>query len=149
MKNNVVIIAVIALIVGGAGGFFGGMKYQESKSSSQQFGGRSGNSTFGGGNGGGRFGGRGVDGGGSAVVGQVISTDEKSLTVKLQDGSSKIILVSDKTTINKASLGTLSDVKSGETVAVFGTANSDGSVTAQSVQLNPMFGGRRSQTTPP
>ena len=36
------------------------------------------------------------------VNGEIISADEKTVTVKLQDGSSKIVLFSDKTTINKA-----------------------------------------------
>lgn len=47
----------------------------------------------------------------------------------------------DTLTINKATTATKSDLKTGEKVAVFGTPNSDGSVTAQSIQLNPMFRG--------
>lgn len=147
MKNNMGVIIAVAIIVGIAG-FFGGMKYAETKSlSNQSFGGRTGNTT---GNGTGRFGGgnRGAGSSGGAVTGQVLSVDDKSVTVKLQDGSSKIVLLSDKTTINKASQATVSDIKSGETIAVFGSTNSDGSVTAQNVQLNPMFAGRRAQITP-
>jgi hypothetical protein len=75
------------------------------------------------------------------VNGEIIAADEKSITVKLQDGSSKIVLLSDKTEINKTASTTKEDLKVGEKVAAFGTENSDGSVTAQSVQLNPRFRG--------
>lgn len=59
----------------------------------------------------------------------------------MQDGSSKIVLFSDKTEINKAAEATKEDLKVGEKVAVFGTENSDGSVTAQNIQLNPQLRG--------
>ena len=54
-------------------------------------------------------------------------------SVKMQDNSSKIALINDKTTINKAAVATMSDLKVGETVAVIGQINSDGSVTAREV----------------
>lgn len=71
------------------------------------------------------------------VSGHVLSVDDKSMTVKMTDGSSKIVLFSATTTFSKSDAGTKSDVKTGEKVVAFGTDNSDGSVTAQSVQLNP------------
>lgn len=71
------------------------------------------------------------------TAGEIIGADEKSITVKLQDGSSKIVLLSEKTQINKAEKATKEDLKKGEKVAVFGTENPDGSVTAQNIQLNP------------
>lgn len=138
MKNNLVVIGIVTLIIGAIGGFLGGMKYQQNNASSSQFAGRTGNGT-GIGNGG-RFGQRGGGTGGTAVTGEVIASDDTSVTVKLLDGSSKIILLSDKTTFNKASEGTKADVKVGERVAAFGTTNSDGSVTATNVQINPTFG---------
>lgn len=144
--KNSVLITVILVILVGAAAFFGGMQFQKSQNRSQfagQFGanGRGGNRQFGprtGANGG-------------AVVGQILSTDANSITVKMQDGSSKIVLLSGSTSINKQATGSVSDLKTGDRVAVFGTANSDGSVTAQSVQLNPALGpGMRqgAQTTP-
>lgn len=72
------------------------------------------------------------------VAGEIISADDKSITVKLTDGSSKIVLLSDKTSINKASEVSKTDLKVGEKVSVFGQTNSDGSVTAQNIQLNPL-----------
>ncbi len=77
-------------------------------------------------------------GGGGQVLGEITSVDDKSITVKNQDGSSKIVILSDKTEINKASEAAKTDLKIGEKVSAFGTTNSDGSVTAQNIQLNPI-----------
>jgi len=74
------------------------------------------------------------------VVGSILSIDDKSITVKLTDGSSKIVLFSDSTTYTNTVSSKQTDLKIGESVAVFGTPNSDGSVTAQSMQINPQFG---------
>jgi hypothetical protein len=41
--------------------------------------------------------------------------------------------------ISKTQTTSKSDLTQGANVAVFGSPNSDGSVTAQNVQLNPMF----------
>ncbi len=86
---------------------------------------------------------------GRPISGEILSSDDKSITVKLQDGSSKIVLLSDKTQINKATSVTKLDLKSGEKVAVFGSENSDGSVTAQNIQLNPQFRGVGSSSASP
>ena len=128
------IILIIAVVVAGAA-FFGGMKYQESKS--PRVGGFQGTR-------GGQFQQR---QGARPVNGEIINVDDKSITVKLRDGSSKIVILSGKTSINKSAQASKSDLKTGEKVAVFGTENSDGSVTAQNVQLNPMmgFGANRSR----
>ena len=72
-------------------------------------------------------------------MGEVLNVDDKSLTVKMPDGSSKIVILSDTTVISKSDTTAKSDVKVGDKVGVFGTDNSDGSVTAQSVQLNFQF----------
>ncbi len=136
MNNSVLITIIVALIVG-AGAFYGGMKYQQSKRAAtftRQFG--TGQGQNGAGNQQNRF-----RAGGGQVFGDIISKDDKSITVKLADGSSKIVLFSDTTAINRASQGTKDDLKEGEKVVVFGNANSDGSVTAQNIQLNPTFRG--------
>ncbi len=131
MNKNV--IMTILIIVVGAGAFFGGMKYQQSKvpSFGRQF-----NGMQGGRNGQGQP--SGIRQNFRPVNGEIISADDKSITVKLTDGSSKIVLLSDKTEINKAGEATKVDLKVGEKVAVFGQQNSDGSVSAQNIQLNPI-----------
>lgn len=133
-----IIIVIFALLTATAG-FFGGMKYQESKTPS--FAGRMGANQFGPGQGLNR----GVGGNGNGqnragfrpVSGIISSVDDQTLTVKSDDGSSKIIILSAKTEINKAETGSPADLSSGIQVAVFGTENSDGSITAQNIQLNP------------
>lgn len=47
------------------------------------------------------------------------------------------MLFSDKTTVSEATASTTTDIKTGERVTVFGTDNSDGSITASNVQINP------------
>ncbi len=71
------------------------------------------------------------------VNGEIIAVDDKSITVKLQNDTSKIILLDSKSSINKTATATVADLKIGEKIAAFGTENSDGSLTAQNVQLNP------------
>ncbi len=125
MKKYWIITIVLLLVVGG-GAFFGGMKYQQGK-----------RPNFGAANRG-QF--QGARSGFRPVSGEIVSTDSNSITVKLQDNSSKIVLFNDKTQINKASQATKDDLKTGDKVAVFGQANPDGSVTAQNIQLNPIMG---------
>ncbi len=138
MKKNIIFFVFAAVIIA-AGGFFAGMKYQQSQSPAGRLGSFQGIRS---GNLGQRGAGLPVGGQGYRPVnGDIISMDDKSITVKLQDGSSKIVLLSDTTTFNKSSNGSKSDLKTGEKVAVFGTENSDGSVTARNVQLNPQTGG--------
>jgi len=130
-KYNMVLIIIVAILMG-ASGFFAGIKYQQSKQPAflRQFGAGQGGRT-----------GQGIRQGFRPINGEIISADEKSITVKLQDGSSKIVIVSQNTQINKAEQATKHDLKIGEKVAVFGTENSDGSLTAQNIQINPVLRG--------
>jgi len=131
-KSIVIIIAVTLIVVAGA--FYGGMKYAENKAMAgrqqraQQFSGNSG-AGFSGGTGAGQR------GGGGFTAGEIITKDDKSVIVKLQDGGSKIVFLSDSTKITKSTDGALSDLEVGKNVSVNGTANSDGSITAQTIQL--------------
>lgn len=126
MKNKNLIISVVSSIIMLALGFFGGIQYQRNKLSkfSNNFPGNGMRNQMGQ-----------RSGGFNQVRGTVLSKDEKSLTVKLQDNSSKIILMTDSTQINKVDKGVLDDIKVGEEISVFGNTNSDGSVTANNVQV--------------
>jgi hypothetical protein len=138
MKNKNLIIAVLLLILVGGGSFFGGMKYQQNKRSSaanQFFGGRNGQQM-------GAVNNRNGNGF-RPVAGQILSMDNQSVTLKLADGSSKIVILSGNTVYNKTQTGSLTDLKVGDSISVFGSVNTDGSVTAQDIQIGTLFGGMR------
>lgn len=142
MKKILPIFVVVVLVVGG-GAFYGGMKYQESKTGSgfqnfsnltaaqrqqrlQQIGASGG------------FAGRtGGQSGTGLAAGQIISKDNNSITLKLQSGGSEIVFYSASTTIEKTTSGAPSDLTVGQNVVANGTANQDGSINAQSIQLRP------------
>jgi len=130
VKSTKVILTIAILLISFAGGgFYAGMKYQESKRPQGPFG---------------NFQARQFSQrqGTRPINGEIISFDDKSITVKLADNSSKIILLTESTIINKSSEASREDLKKGEKVVAFGTENSDGSITAQNIQLNPILRGR-------
>lgn len=135
MKKTVVNIIVVAVIVGGAA-FYGGMKYgQSTVSNNFPQGGPAGFQRMQQrGQGQGQFGNRDTTG---FASGEIISKDDKSITVKLRDGGSKIIFYSDATEVGKFTNGTSKDFETGKTVTVNGKGNADGSITAQSIQMRP------------
>ena len=133
--NKKIITVIVGFVIVGSGSFYGGMKYGGSRANSAQ------NSQFRGAGGQGLRRGAGFGGGraagGQFIGGQIISKDDKSITVSLTDGGSKIVFLSASTTIGKTSEGTVNDLGTGIYVMIGGNANSDGSVTAQSVQIRP------------
>ena len=130
MKQQTILIILAVAILAGAGGFFAGKT--NSSGNSRQF--RPGtNQNF---------------RGNRPVSGQILNSDAQSLTVKLPDGSTKIVLLTSSTQINQATKATQDDLKTGVTVAAFGTTNADGSITAQSVQINPQMMRRDTSPTP-
>jgi hypothetical protein len=135
-KNMMILVAVVLIIIAAASGFFGGMMYQ--KNQTPVFAGAAGRGNFAG-----RFGGQGGQNVAAfrPVRGQVLDMNNNSLTVKMSDGSTKIVVLSSSTAFMQSTKAALTDVKTGDTVNVVGTANSDGSVTAQQVQINPPQGG--------
>jgi hypothetical protein len=136
MKKSILITVVVALIAAGVG-FYGGMLYQQKKDVSQR-GQRAAQFGFGAGGPGGTGTRRGAgNGAGGFVSGQIISQDSQGITVKSNDGSSKIVLVSGSAQISKFDPGTSTDLQIGKDVTVMGTTNSDGSVTAQNIQIRP------------
>jgi pectate lyase len=79
------------------------------------------------------FGGtRGGFGGGS---GQVTAKDSQTITLQLQNGNSEVVFYSSSTQVIKPTAATISDVTDGTQVVIVGTQNSDGSLTAQSIQI--------------
>ena len=73
-----------------------------------------------------------------ATIGQIVSKDSTSITLQLPNNSgSKIIFYSNATQISKMTSGTANDLTGGENISVTGTTNSDGSVTAQNIQIRP------------
>jgi hypothetical protein len=75
--------------------------------------------------------------GGGGTNGEILSADDKSITLKLRTGGSQIVFFSASTTISKVVDAAVGDLLVGKNVSVQGTANSDGSVTAQSIQIRP------------
>lgn len=143
---KILVVIVIFAAIGGA--FYGGMKYGGSKNSRGAF--------FGGGpqdfrnlsaeerdkisqqfgSGGARVG---FKGGANTVAGEIISKDDKSVTIKLPNGGSKIIFFSDSTTIIKSADGSINDIEAGKQIIVNGEQNSDGSYTAKTIQISPQL----------
>ena len=142
IKKNMMPIIISSVLALGVG-FFGGMKYQSSEASvlnpqdfqnltpeqrqarfSQMGQGRTGANS-----------GRRMGGLGGGVNGEVLSKDDKSITVKLQDGGSKIVFFSTSTRVMNSTEGSLGDLQQGKIVIVNGKTNSDGSVIADSIQI--------------
>lgn len=140
-KNHTIVTTVIVVVVAG-GAFFGGIKYAQSKTPQ-----RSANGQFAQGANGGRalrrFG-----NGNDFVAGKIISKDANGITVQIMMGpggnnasstasGSRIIFLGQNTQIAKSVSGTPDDLSVGANVVVTGTDNSDGSITAQTVQIRP------------
>jgi hypothetical protein len=146
-KKNIIITAILVVVVG-AGAFFGGTVYEKSsltKAGLLRGGNNLGNRQGQGeqGQNQGRPGGAGFNrgaGGGDFATGQIISKDDKSITIKIQDGGSRIVFFSDSTTVGKSTQGTAADLNTGEQVMVNGKSNPDGTVTAQNIQIRPAQG---------
>lgn len=134
--KKIVPFLVIALVVGGIS-FFGGMKYGLSKNKKADNFGFGNFEKMGGGNGNGMMRRNGGQNGGGFVNGEILSKDNNIMTVKMPDGGSKIIIFSTSTKVMKSADGSIDDLKIGENVMATGSTNSDGSITAQSVQLRP------------
>ena len=124
-------VVIIAIVFAGLG-FVGGMQYGKSSvsQSNQQFSQNGGMRR--------QFNG-GQNANAGAVSGQIVAKDDKSITVQLRDGGSKIVFYSTSTQIGKSVSGAASDLNNNEQVSVFGTQNSDGSITAQSIQIRPVM----------
>ena len=141
MKKNQIIIAVVVAILVGAASFYGGMVYagKSAGTASQKYAGQ-----FSRGQG---VGSRARAGAGF-VTGNIVAKDSNSITLKMNDGSSRIVFISGSTSITKSVNGTQDDLAVGKTVMVNGTTSSDGSVVAQFVQIRPENNNLNNPSTP-
>jgi hypothetical protein len=67
--------------------------------------------------------------------GEVVSVEDQTLTLKMADGSSKIVVLSDSTAYQKTDSATKTDLNTGTKITVIGETNSDGSFTAKTVMV--------------
>ncbi len=135
-KNLPVWVLLVTVVVFGVFAFFGGMKYSSSVSA---FDSQNGAARKFGAGGAPNLANRGMlagaPNGGGLINGDILAKDDKSVTVQMRDGSSKIVFFSDSTRIAKAVDGNVADLVIGKSVNITGTANSDGSISAQMIQL--------------
>lgn len=136
----------VLIVLMGGGSYLAGMKYQQKKDAKAPVAnaqipafpeGVTGDTgtvprTFGG-----APGGMGARRGGGFVTGQIVSKTDSSLTVQAADGTTKTLGVSSATPVTKTVAGSITDLAVGDTITATGTAASDGSVQAQSIQVRP------------
>jgi len=138
MKTKI-IAAVITGIVLAGGIFWSGVKYgkaQMALGNSRQSNGQFSRGQFGVGasaSGGVQRFGR----GGGILTGEIISQEDNNLTLKLDEGGSRLVLTTASTSVFKMEMGSLKDLNKGTKISVQGKVNEDGSLTAQSVQIRP------------
>ncbi len=73
--------------------------------------------------------------GGGLVTGQITAMDSSSITLQLANGNSEVVFFSSSTPVTEPTTVSPSTLKVGTNVMVGGTTNSDGSVTAQTIQV--------------
>lgn len=142
MKNLMKPLHVTLITIAvGAFAFYGGMQYQKSKAPAT---GSLGNRQFGTGR---QQNGQIMQGGnrmrnsnfGGRVMGEIIRIDGDTVTVKLADESSRIVILSTTTSFSRSQEGSKADVRVGEKIGVFGTENPDKTISAENIQINPLF----------
>lgn len=130
MKKHQIVLPLLALVIV-VGSFYGGTVYGKTHSGQNR-------GLFAGGQFGAQMGGmRTARAGAGFSSGEIISKDATSMTIKLATGSTQIVLLSTSTPVTKSIAGNLSDLSVETPVMVSGTTNSDGSITAQSIQIRP------------
>jgi len=132
MNKTIVGITIIALVIGIGVGYLGANTLRPTVTQNTR-------GNFVAGANGGNFGSmRGAAGAaGGLLSGTVAKQDAGSLTLNTRDGSSHVVLITPATTVQKSVGGSLSDVVVGNTIIVTGSTNSDGSISASSIQLRP------------
>ncbi len=140
MNIKKILPIILVLVIIGGGAFYGGMKYQQSKSPLARFSAEQRQQAFQGNmeedfQGRDRVGARAM--GTGFLSGEVVAKDEQSLTLKMLNGGSRIIFFSDSIEVSKTTDGSMGDVEIGKQIMVTGDQNSDGSYTAETIQLLP------------
>lgn len=132
VKNKQLITTVVVALIVGVAGFFGGTQYQKTKRPAvgalgAARGGVAGAATTR------RFG----AGGNNFVSGTVQSQNGQQITIQLAAGGSRIVILPPSAQVGKFAAASSTDISVGNMVTVTGTDNSDGSITAQNVQIRP------------
>ena len=153
MKTNTIILVVVLMLAIGGGSFGIGYKVAQGKNSFGNFARNGANQMMARGDRNGQGLGQGQQVGGMMrgnrqIAGEVIALDDKTMTIKMADGSSKIVLLSSTMTISKSIDAPKTELKVGSNVAVFGAQNTDGSQTATTVELDPKFLGQTQNLVP-
>lgn len=130
-----ILIVAVLVMVGAA--FYGGMLYGKSQRTNANFANLTADQRTARMQAGGFAGRGGANVNGGLASGEVLSKDDKSITIKLRDGGSKIVFLGSSTETMKTVVGTAADLTVGQQVVVTGTDNSDGSINAQNVQIRP------------
>lgn len=133
MKNKQIIIVIVVLIIVGGLSFYAGTKVGGGNPNANKVG----QFNAGGPNGMMRTNRGGAQAGSGFVNGEVLSKDATSVTVKLQNGGSKIIFLTAGTTVQKTVAGTIDDVVVGSQITANGQSNADGSINAISISQRP------------
>jgi len=135
MSKNIIVSSVIIAIILVGVSFYGGLKYGQGKKQTfdrASFGQR--DLPLGGNN---VLGGNRTMGG--VVSGEILSIDNKSLTIKSQDAGSRLVFLSASTTISKMTSGSTGDLIIGSNVSINGLSNTDNSINAQMIQVRPQI----------
>lgn len=130
-KNIVTLVAAVIIIASLS--FYIGTKTGGNKNP---------NRSFGNGNFPGQMRGNGQNNGqrfGGMVAGEIMAKDDTSITVKLSNGGSRIVFFSPSTSVTKTASSSPSELTLNQQVVVNGSANPDGSINAQTIQLGGNF----------
>jgi hypothetical protein len=133
MKKNLIIL-IVAIIVAGGVGFFGGMQFQKSTGAKVAATGfnRAGLTGTAAGQ---RTGTRNTANASGFTSGQILAKTDNSLTIKSATGGSEIVFLAASSQIMQSSTTTIASLNVGQNVMVTGTTNSDGTITAKTVQV--------------
>ncbi|HRZ29723.1 MAG TPA: hypothetical protein P5052_03135 [Candidatus Paceibacterota bacterium] len=69
------------------------------------------------------------------IMGEIIEKNENSLTVKLKDNGSKIVVISNTTELYKTVSASFDDLTIGNNIMITGASNNDNSIIAESIRL--------------